>query len=143
MTTNAYLSNIKVELYNDDSPETFSELEEVTGGVTVGETAPLVDVTHMQSTSREYISGLADGDEFSIECNATMASPSVQQRFIALKGLTKTLRVTATNTSVSPNTQRTYRFSAVFLGWGLTPAVGEADKLNFTFKISGGITRGQ
>jgi hypothetical protein len=141
MATNSYLSNIKVELVGTASPETFSEIEEIMGGVTVGETATTIDVTHFQSTSREYIAGLADGDEFSLECNATHTSPSIQQQFIALKGQTRTLLVTATNTGVSPNTIKTYRFSAVFLGWGLAPAVGEADKLNFSFKISGGITR--
>ena len=139
--TNAYLSNIKVELVGTASPITYSQLEEVTSGVQVGETAPLIDVSHFQSTSREYIAGLEDGDEFSLECNAVMASPAVQQTFIALKGQTRTLRVTATSTRVSPNLVKTYTFSAVFLGWGLTPNVGEADKLTFSFKISGGVTR--
>lgn len=142
MATNAYISNIKVELQDTTtSPISYDELEEVVSGVTVGETAPLVDVTHFQSTSREYISGLADGDEFSLECNAVTASPAVQQAFIALKGETRTLRITATNTRVSPNVAKTYTFSAVFLGWSLTPNVGEADRLTFNFKISGGITR--
>lgn len=141
MATNAYLSNIKVDLVGTASPIVYSELEEVNGGVNVGETAPLVDVSHLQSTSREYIAGLADGSEFSLECNATMSSPSVQQQFIALKGQTRSLRITAAKTDVSPNVNRTYTFSAVFLGWNLSPAVGEADKLTFNFKISGGITR--
>jgi len=141
MTTNAYLSNIKVELVGTDSPITYSELEEVMGGVQVGESAPLVDVTHLQSTSREYISGLADGDEFSLECNMSPNSPSIQQQFIALKGSTRSLRVTSTDLSTSPNTSRTYTFSSVFLGWSLQPAVGEQDKITFNFKISGGITR--
>ena len=141
MTTNAYLSNIKVDLVGTASPITYSELEEVTSGVQVGETAPLIDVSHLQSTSREYIAGLEDGDEFSVECNAVMTSPAVQQTFIALKGQTRSLRITATSTRVSPNVSKTYTFSAVFLGWGLTPAVGEADKLTFNFKITGGVTR--
>lgn len=142
MTTNAYLSFLTVELQDaTTSPISYSALEEVKSGVAVGETAPLVDVSHFQSTSREYIAGLSDGDEFSLECNAVTSSPAVQQQFIALKGETKTLRVTVTNTRVSPNVSRTYTFSAVFLGWSLTPAVGEADTLTFNFKISGGITR--
>jgi len=141
MTTNAYLSNLKLELVSTTSPETFSQLEEITGGMQIGATAPLLDVSHFQSTSREYIAGLEEGDEFSLECNAVMTSPAVQQTFIALKGQTRTLLVTATSTRVSPNISKTYRFSAVFLGWGLTPNVGEADKLTFSFKISGGVTR--
>lgn len=141
MTTNAYLSYLTVELQNTGSPITYSALEEVKSGVAVGETAPLVDVSHFTSTSREYIAGLADGDEFSLECNAVTTSPAVQQTFIALKGETRTLRITTTNTRVSPNVSKTYTFSAVFLGWSITPAVGEADAITFNFKISGGITR--
>lgn len=142
MTTNAYLSNIKVERVDTSvSPNVLTELEEVMGGVQVGETAPLVDVTHLQSTSREYISGLSDGDEFSLECNMSPNSPSIQQEFIALHKTTNTLRITSTDTSTSPNTARTYTFSAVFLGWSLQPSVGEQDKISFSFKISGGITR--
>lgn len=141
MTTNAYLSNIKVELVGTASPITYTELPEVMGGVQIGETLPLVDVTHLQSTSREYIGGLADGDEFSLECNRILnASPDIQALFISLKGQTRTLRVTATNTRVSPNTTAVYTFSAVFLGWTSNPAVGEQDKITYNFKISGGVT---
>lgn len=142
MTTNAYLSNIKVELVTTTvSPNTYTELPEVMGGVQIGETAPLVDVSHLQSTSREYIAGLSDGDEFSLECNRVInASPDIQGLFISLKEQTRTLRVTATNTRVSPNITKTYTFSAVFLGYSLNPAVGEQDKITYSFKISGGVT---
>lgn len=136
------LSNISVQRRTAASPEAYESLENPAGGVTVGETAPLVDVTNFEDTSRRYIAGLADGDEFSVECNATHASsPSVQQSWIALKGQTEHMRIINRNTRVSPNTLRYYNFDAVFLGWSLQPEIGGADKLTFNFKISGGITR--
>lgn len=141
---NEMLSNIIVQRLNTAaSPNSYQTLENPMSGVTVGQTQPLVDVTNLSDTARRYISGLEDGDEFSIECAATHASPSVQQLFISLNGTTQTLRITSTRTEVSPNTIRYYSFEAVFLGWSLTPSVGEADKLTFNFKISGAITRTQ
>ena len=141
---NEILSNISFQLVNTTtSPVTYSSVENPAGGITVGETAPIVRVTNFEDTSERYISGLADGDEFSVECMATHASPSVQQQFIALKGLTRTVRVVNRDTSVSPNTLRYYEFDCVFLGWSLQPELGGPDKITFNFKISGGITRTQ
>lgn len=141
---NEILSNIAVQLKDTTvSPNTYSNLENPSGGITVGQTAPLVRVTNFQDLSERYIAGLADGVEFSVECMATHASPSVQQEFIALNKLTRTLRIVNTDTSVSPNTIRYYEFQAVFLSWSLQPELGGPDKLNFTFKISGDITRSQ
>ena len=139
MSTNAYLSNILFQLVVTGSPTTYVEIEEVLEPPSVGETAPLVDVTHTQSTSREYIGGLADGDEFSCTCNRVISSPSGQNQLIALKGLTRTFRVTSKDTSESPNATSSYTFDAVILGWSIQPAVGEQDKIAFSFKISGGV----
>lgn len=38
----------------------------------ITQTKPLVEVTNLDSTGREYIAGLADGDEFTIEANLLM-----------------------------------------------------------------------
>lgn len=141
MTTNAFLGGIAFARQNvTTSPETWDALEEINDLPSIGETAPLVNVTHFGSTSMEYIAGLADGDEFTISCNRVHASPSVQDAFIAEKGLTKTYRVVHTDTSVSPNTVKTYTFSAVNLGWSLSPSIEDKNSIGYTFKLSGGIT---
>ncbi|MFW0776206.1 MAG: hypothetical protein ACN2B6_00610 [Rickettsiales bacterium] len=141
MATNAYMSNLKMELVDTTvSPNTYEEIEEITGGVTVGESTPLVDVSHFQSEAREFIGGLPEGDEFSAECNDVIASPSVQQKIKALKGQTRRFRITLTNTRVSPNTTRVYLQDLVILGWQQSPSVGEANKFTLNFKISGGVS---
>lgn len=140
MSSNAYLTNLKVEVASQTSPETFTELPEVIGGVKFGETLPLVNVSSMLSESEEYIGGLPDGDEFSVECNRIInASPDVQGLFISLSGQIRKLRITITNKRVTPNVSKVYEFDAVFLGWTSSPSVGEQDKISFNFKITGGI----
>lgn len=143
MTTNAFLSNITIELNTSAasvSPETFVTVPEVNDFPGFGESTPLEDVTHFQSTSREYIGGLADGDEFTMSCNRVHNSPNYQDTLIGLKGLTRKMRVTETNTSVSPNTSTVFTFDVVILGWSLAPGVGGKQGINFNFKVTGGVS---
>jgi len=143
MTTNAFLSNITVELNLNDSatsPENYVTIPEVNDFPSFGESTPLERVTHFQSTSEEYIGGLADGDEFTMGCNRTHASPNYQDSIIGLKGLTRGIRITETDTSVSPNTTTIYTCDVVVLGWSAAPGVGTKQGINFNFKITGGVT---
>ena len=142
MTTNAFKPSVTIQVNlnaSTVSPQNFVTIPEGTE-VSFGETTPLLDATHYQSTSREYIGGLADGEEFSCTCNRVHSSPNYQATLIGLKGLTRTMKVTITDTSVSPNTSVIYMFDTVILGWNEAPPVGEIDKITFNFKISGGIT---
>lgn len=143
MTTNAFLSNLLVELNlnaSSVSPQNYQTIPEVSDFPNFGETTPLEDVTHFQSTSREYIGGLADGDEFSLTCNRVHLSPSIQQQIIALQGLTRGMRITEKDTSVSPNTSVIYTCDVVVLGWSDAPGVGAKNSINLNFKITGGVT---
>ncbi|WP_372810081.1 hypothetical protein [Litorivivens sp.] len=145
MTTNAILSNILVEIFTQKfaslpSPQVVKTIPEVTELSGLGESTPLVRATHFQSTSEEYIGGLADGDEFTITCNSVHQSPDILALVKSYKGLTKYMRVTEKDTSVSPNTSRIYTFDAVVMGWSLAPALADKGSVSFTFKISGGVT---
>lgn len=144
MTTNAFLSNISIQLCLSAltvSPQVYVQIPEANDLPNFGESTPLEDVTHFGSTSREYIGGLADGDEFTLACNRVHSSPNYQDSIIGLKGLTRAMRIVETDTSVSPNTTRTYDFNVVILGWSLAPGVGSKHTINFNFKITGGVTR--
>ena len=144
MATNAFLSRETIEINLNDktvSPEVFVTLPEVLEISGFGESTPLVDVTHYGSTSREYIGGLADGDEFSIISNRVHSSPNYQETIMSdLKGLTRTMRITETDASVSPNTSTTYTFDVVILAYTINPPVGDRVQLTFNFKITGGVT---
>ncbi len=143
MSTNSFLSRLLIQINLNQasvSPEVFVEIPEVNDFPSFGESTPLEDVTHFQSTSREYIGGLADGDEFSMTCNRVHRSPDIQGSLIALKGLTRTLKVTERDASVSPNTTKVYRANVVILGWSLAPGVGTKQSITFNFKITGGVS---
>ena len=145
MTTNAILSNVLVKVATQKlsalpSPEVWKTLPEVTSLSGLGESTPLVRATHFQSTSEEYIGGLADGDEFTVECNNVHASPDILKVIKGYKGLTKYVQVVDRDTAVSPNTTRTYKFDAVVMGWSYGPQLGDRGTISFTFKISGGVT---
>jgi len=141
MTTNAMISNLLVEVAAAVvSPQTYDTLEEVIDFPSMGETAPLEDVTHFQSTSREYIGGLPDGDEFTIQCNRVHTASSTQTKMETYKALTKLFRVTETDTAVSPITTKVHTFSAVVLGWSYGPAVGSRATISYSCKITGGVT---
>ena len=143
--TDAILSNVLVEISPDGtaSPTVWHTVPEVTALSGLGETAPLVRATHFQSTSEEYISGLSDGEEFTIEANNVHQSPDVLAIVKGFKGLTKAMRITDKDTSVSPNTTRVYTFDAVQLGWTFAPALGDKGTITFTCKISGGVTESE
>lgn len=144
MATNAFLSRETIEINlnaNGVSPLNYVTLPEGSEISGFGESTPLVDVTHYGSTSREYIGGLADGDEFSITCNRVHASPNYQETLMStLKGLTRGMRITETDASVSPNTSTIYTFDVVVLGYTINPPVGDRVQITFNFKITGGVT---
>ena len=145
MTTNAFLSNVTIEVNVNDaavSPENYVTIPEVSDVSGVGESKPTVDVTHYASTAREYIAGLAEGNEITVTCNRVHSSPDVQAQIIDLckNGYNRNMRITITDQSVSPNTSRVYTFMASCLSWNTTPPVGDKVMLTLGFKISDAVT---
>lgn len=140
MATNAFLGGITFARKNTAvSPATYPVLEEVIDLPSIGETAPLVRATHFQSTSEEYIAGLADGDEFTVQCNRVHTGSSEQDTMIGLKGTTITLRITHSRTNVSPVQTKIYTLDVVVLGWSVGPSIDDRNTISYTFKITAGI----
>lgn len=136
MTTNAFSSGITVSLGDAASPEVFTAIEEAFDISGLGETKELVEATHFASGgSKEYIAGLADGDEFTISCNKVQGATQ-QAAMRTAAGATRNFQVAVTDGT----TAETYAFAGVILGWGLGPAIGDRNTIEFTVKISGGIT---
>ena len=118
-----------------DSPETFQRVCQVFDISGVGEASTLEDVTTFCSGgSREYIAGLADGME-----------PTIQLNYEA-----NNTYITALIAHQKAKTVRTYRlaveggspvqyltFSAVPLSWNLGPSVDGKNTIEFGYKISG------
>jgi len=138
MTTQAFVGDFTVGVATVDSPASYDTLPEVISISGLGATNELIDATHFGSGgSKEYISGLADGVEITVECNY-IQNNTVQERVISDVSSKNTVNVQVTVTDSSP--QSTFSFAAVALGWTMNPAVDDRNTISFVLKISGAIT---
>jgi hypothetical protein len=55
-----------LKMGDGDDPEVFTAIAKIRSIDPITQTKPLVDVTDLESTAREFIGGLKDGDEFGI-----------------------------------------------------------------------------
>jgi hypothetical protein len=142
MTTNAFVGEIY--LYRGDgSPVSYTKVCQVFSISGVGQTNALIDATTFCSTGREYISGLADGTEITIEANyesdAMEASPQgiIYKMIDDVKNkVTREFKVVDEN--ASPHLA--FVFSGTCLSWTLNPSVDDRNTITFTVKVSGDIT---
>lgn len=113
-----------------------SEVSEVSG---LGQTFPQVDVTSFDSSSKEYIAGLADGAEISVTCNY-LTNDTSHDALIGgadhAPGKSFNLQFVSTDGTDS----KTFLFGVVNLGYEITPAIDDKNSIVFNFKISGDIT---
>lgn len=134
----AFTGGLTVRLSNGASPEVYSTIEKVKNLSGLGKTNPLIDSTSHDSAAREYIAGLADGSELSIECLREQISPSIQDGMIAIvdSKTNRSMQIALTDGT----TTYTYSMTVVPLSWNVTPSFDDAAMISFSVKISGGIT---
>lgn len=134
----AFVANIYFERGDGGSPESFDRVCPVMSISGLGETNDLVDVTTFCSNgNREYISGLADGQELTIEANYETTSADLSAMIADVKAKTnKNYRVVVEDGS--PTT--VFSFAGTPLSWVLNPSVDDKNSISFTIKISGEIT---
>lgn len=140
MTTAANIGRWKAYLGSTGSPLTYTAIEEVFEVTGLGQTNDLVDVTSFDSPegTKEYIGGLADGQEITINCNYLPAGTQQAAMITAVE--TKVNRhFRVSYVGVSP--AKTFTFDVAPLSWVVGPSVENKNTLSFTVKISGSITR--
>ena len=142
MTTKANISRWKVRLGDTQSPPDFNNLEEVKTLSGFGKTNKLIDVTNFDTDpgTMEYIAGLADGAEITITCNRIPdeSPPNQQQQLRDAVDAQETRAFQIAYTGVTP--EETFDFMGVCLSYKFDPSVSDANKIEFTVKISGDIT---
>lgn len=123
-----------VEIGNGDSPLTYTEVKEVKTFTAFDGSAAEIDVTHLQSTAKEFRMGLQDNGNFSMDLNylpedagqdlvrAAKASREIQDFKLTFSDLT----------------------TATFQGFVTTaPRTGSVDSIietSFNIRISGDVT---
>lgn len=123
------------------SPTIYTAIPEVFSISGVGQTNDLVDVTNFDSAgSREYVGGLADGQEITIEANYVPEHANFDQQsaFITdvVNKTTRDFQLLVSGSS--PNVL--FSFSAACLSYVINPSVDGRNTITFTAKISGAVT---
>lgn len=137
--TSANISQFKIKLGDAASPEVFTAIEEVLSISGFGKTNELIDVTNFDSPNqtKEYIAGLADGAEITIEANYVPSATQQDNLKSAVdSGATRNFQVVYTGSSPD----ETFSFAAVCLSWELVPSPTEQNRRQYTLKITGDIT---
>lgn len=133
-----FVGDIYLDRGDSASPEVFTRICQVFGISGVGETNELQEATTFCSAgNREYIAGLADGEEITIEANYEQGTASLLAMIADVKAkAVRNFRVVAEHSSPS----ETFSFAAVCMSWVLNPSVEGRNTISFGLKISGSVT---
>lgn len=131
-----------VEVSTGSSPDVLQTIDEVTNITPPGNTLDQIDVSHMQSPNRrrEFISGMADGGEFSCEHNFVPGSLTDQFLFALLNTPIGTSRRRFVRLSFP--TGATWFFAGDLTGYEITVPFDDKMTATATWKVSGDVTRG-
>jgi hypothetical protein len=139
MPTAANIGRWKAELGSTGSPVTYTAIEETFEVSGVGATNDLVDVTNFDSATgtREFIGGLADGQEITVRANYVPAATQ-QAAMVSAVAAKVNRKFRVRYVGVSP--AKSWTFEVAPLSWVLEPSVDDKNVIAFTAKISGAIT---
>ena len=112
-------------------------IEEVLSISGLGKTNDTIEVTNFDSDAgtKEYISGLADGAEISLECNYL---PTGTGQLAARAAVDAGTNVEVVITHAS--TVEIFTFQAAPQAWSISPSHSDQNRCEFVYKISGDIT---
>lgn len=119
--------------------EAFTRIAKIIRIDPITETSPTVDSTTLDSAAREYVGGLADGDEFNVEAQLLMDEATHGETSGVAKAFAdKTPR----NFRLIPNGQsKQLQFAAIVTQRGYGPfEVDSLMRFTFRMKISGAVT---
>ena len=133
MTAAVLGSGSTLQLGSGASPQVYTTIAEVLRCGPIGSTNPEVDVTNLDSTAKEYIAGLADGNNVEFEVNWIAGNTQQEQlRTDQAAGNTVNLRMVW---QTSPNTNA--QFDLVLLTFEMGETTPEQQ---ITAMVSGRIS---
>lgn len=118
------------------SPEVFTTIGEIFSEIMVGATKPLVEVTHHESPNafREFITGIAEGDEISIQANWVdneLGQSKVRAAFDGGEMVNFIVR--------SPSSEEYVYFPGIVTHHDVTRPLDDKQVFNCTVKIAGNL----
>lgn len=135
-----FINGWTFKYHDGESPGAFNAIPGVDSISGLGADKPLVRVTDFDSTAEEYIGGLADGKEFSLDVNLALGD-TVQQQMVDDAEPSSGVDLRKFECVVTDGTDTaTLAFSAVPLGSDWLPSYDDRNKKQFRYKISGDIT---
>lgn len=131
-----------IKMTNGDSPETFTEIEEVVSISGPDGTANLIDTTHLRSTGKEYLAGLADYGKIALEMNFTGGTKQMAMRAkYAAQAAAHAYRIEIpAGHAASPADVHSFAFNAIVLSWTTGETVDGKVTLAVSLQISGAVT---
>ena len=133
MTSAVLGSGATLQLGSGASPQVYTTIAEVLRVGPIGSSNPEVDVTNLDSTAKEYIAGLADGNTVEFEMNWVAGNTQQQSlRTSQASGSTINMKMVW---PVSPET--TAQFDLVLLDFSMGDTTPEAQ---VTATVSGRIS---
>ena len=133
MTLAVLGSGATLQLGDGASPQSYTTIAEVMRCGPIGSSNPEVDVTNLDSTAKEYIAGLSDGNTVDFDVNWLVGSTQqTSLRTSQQAGSTVNLQMVY---PTSPNTKAQFDLVLLDFEMGETTADGQ-----LTARISGRIT---
>lgn len=136
--TKPFVGYMYLEIAGAGSPSQYTRICEATGISGIGKTNALVESTTFCSNgTREYIPGLADGAEITIDANYIVSSAMRRLLMEAVDDRSNVQMRLVVDQDADDTIDEEYRFEAAALSYTLNPSLDEKNAVSFTFKISG------
>lgn len=128
-----------VTLDDSVSPNVWKELEEVNNITGPDGKAKLIDVTHLRSTGKEYLQGIPDFGQVSLDCNFTggYVQTLLRTRY-ATQAVKKKFRIHVPDDVTAYF--HTWEFTAIVTSWNLDIKVDDKTGLKIMIQVVGGVT---
>lgn len=124
------------------SPTNYQYIEQVTSITGPSGTANLIDVSHLTSTRKEYLPGLADNGQLQMECNFVGGAASQQIDLLRMFNTNADAEnfLLEVPKSSALTSYHKFAFQGIVTKWDTAESVDGKVKLSITLQTTGGVT---
>jgi hypothetical protein len=125
---------------NGNSPGAYTAIEEVSSINGPQGTASLIDVSHLGSSRKEYLQGLADDGQIQITANFIAGAQQMDLKRMFNENADPEAFLIQIPTDSTKTAYHKFYFSALVMKWSITDGVDAKVVLDMTLQTSGGVT---